>query len=157
MARRGKKTSKKCAPRPRDFTLDLKRLPREAVEGFERAKANWKAAEPAARARDELMERVAKREAYRAAIRDGLIPPPWQSSKKPKRTAKREPDYPRDAIRAIAEEALKKGRDEHRSWFYDRVRELCRQPRIKAPASDRTMGRIIGDLYPPPKRTASRK
>jgi len=77
------------------------------------------------------------------------------SKPKPKHKTNRESDYPREAIRAVAEEALaKNGPDKHRSWFYDRVRELCRQrqPRIKAPANDRTMGRIISDLYHRPKR-----
>jgi hypothetical protein len=75
------------------------------------------------------------------------------SSQQRSRT-KREPTYPHAAIRAIAEQAAKDGRDDHRSWFYDRVRGLCRaqRPPIEAPASDRTMGRIIGDLYQPPKR-----
>jgi hypothetical protein len=58
------------------------------VEGLEQAKANWEAAAPAAKARYELHERFAKREAYRLAVRDGLIPPPWwqsSSQKKPQR------------------------------------------------------------------------
>jgi hypothetical protein len=66
----------------------------------------------------------------------------------------REPIYSHEDIRAVAEQAAKDGRDAHRSWFFDRVRELCRQrrPRIPTPANDRTMGRIIGDLYQSPKR-----
>jgi len=62
-----------------------------------------------------------------------------------------EPQFDRPALRDIAEEARKAGPDKHRAWFYDRVRGLCREhrPPIKAPTSDRTMGRYIGDLYHP--------
>jgi hypothetical protein len=62
--------------------------------------------------------------------------------------------YPHGDIRAVAKEAAKDGCDKHRSWFYGRVRDMCRihRPRIRTPANDRTMGRIIGDLYHRPKR-----
>src|SRR6516165_4218872 len=58
-----------------------------------------------------LHEQFAKRMAYRVGVRDGLLPPPWMGAAKrpsrPNSKAEREPTYRRDAIKAVAEEALK--------------------------------------------------
>jgi hypothetical protein len=149
---------------PAYIPVELDRLPKETADVFRRFAADWEAAEPAAKAKaqaeKELHERFAKRMAHRAAVRDGLLPPPWMDvAKRPSKSKRKvRPGagaiYDRSAIRAVAEEARKVGQDAHRSWFYERVRELCRQhqPRIKTPANRRTMGRIVGDLYVPPKR-----
>jgi hypothetical protein len=81
-----------------------------------------------------------------------------QSRAKPKARVGAERDYDRDAIRRVAKGLPESGTDEHRSWFYDRVRNACdlNRPVITTPANDRTMSRIIGDLYFGPKASSSR-
>jgi hypothetical protein len=65
----------------------------------------------------------------------------------------REWDY--EGIRAVAKEVREEGIDQTRVWFYNRVREVCagKRPRIKTPdpENNRSMTRIIGDLYRAPK------
>jgi hypothetical protein len=61
----------------RYIPVDIDRLPKETADTLKRLHADLKAAEPAAKATRELHERFAKRAAYRAAVRDGLLPPPW--------------------------------------------------------------------------------
>jgi hypothetical protein len=80
-----------------------------------------------------------------------------QPKAKPKAKVGAERDYDRDAIRRVAKELPESGTDQHRSWFYDRVRDACKleRPVITTPANDRTMGRIIGDLYSGPKASSS--
>jgi len=67
--------------------------------------------------------------------------------------------YDHDAIQALALEQLKTGPDEHRSWFYERVREAGKdhQPRVRVPGNDRTLGRIVDALYDKAKKCAERK
>jgi hypothetical protein len=76
---------------------------------------------------------------------------------KPKAKVGAERDYDRDAIRWVAKELPESGTDKHRSWFYQRVRDECsnKRPVVKTPANDRTMGRIISDLYFGPKVSSS--
>ncbi len=52
-------------------------------------------------------------------------------------------------IVAVAEDAAKNGVDDRQAWFFGRVRDLCglRRPRIKVPTGNRTMARIIGQIY----------
>jgi hypothetical protein len=58
-------------------------------------------------------------------------------------------DYEYADIVAVAEDAAKVGVDYHQSWFFDRVREICgqRRPHIRVPQDNRTMARIIGQIY----------
>jgi hypothetical protein len=79
------------------------------------------------------------------SVKKKTRPPPKVAGKR--RGAER--TYPYEAIRRVAEE-LPRPLDKHRSWFFERVRNTCKAQGIKpVPANDRTMGRIIGDLYDP--------
>jgi hypothetical protein len=80
-----------------------------------------------------------------------------QPRAKPKARVGAERDYDYDDIRRVARELLGTGTDKHRSWFYERVRNACKlkRPVIRTPANDRTMSRIIGDLYSTPKASPS--
>jgi len=152
MARRSKQDNRKRRRRrhwfdeetsenlPPYIPVDLDRLPQETAERARKWAERLAAPAPPPR---------------RADIYRSFGPPALPKSKsKSKRKVRSgaEPTYDRDAIRAVAKEAG--GHDKHRAWFYERVRDLCRvhQPRIKAPGSDRTMGRYVGDLYRGPKR-----
>jgi hypothetical protein len=80
-----------------------------------------------------------------------------QPRAKPKARVGAERAYNRDDIRRVAKQLPESGTDQHRSWFYERVRGACEleRPVITTPANDRTMGRIIGDLYFGPKASSS--
>jgi len=73
--------------------------------------------------------------------------PPAPKPSKPKARPGAERTYDHDAIRTVAKDVLTTGGDDRRAWFYERVRNLCRERHIKTPDNDRSMGRIIGDLY----------
>jgi len=66
---------------------------------------------------------------------------------KAKRGAERKYSY--KAIQDLAREKLAAGAYEHRSWFYESVRQAGKdhRPRVTVPKSDRTLGRIIDDLF----------
>jgi hypothetical protein len=74
-----------------------------------------------------------------------------------KRARGAERTYDREAIRGVAKE-FPAAPGEPKSWWFDRVREECRhkRPVIKTPKNDRTMARIVGDLYAPPPAEARR-
>jgi hypothetical protein len=80
-----------------------------------------------------------------------------QPRAKPKARVGAERAYDYDAIWWVAKELPESGTDQHQSWFYDRVRDECKlkRPVIKTPTNDRTMSRIIGDLYFGPKVSSS--
>jgi len=61
----------------RYIPVDIDRLPKETADALKRLHADWKAAEPAAKATRELHERVGRKLDYVAKVRDGLLPPPW--------------------------------------------------------------------------------
>jgi hypothetical protein len=67
--------------------------------------------------------------------------------------------YDHDAIQDLARERLKTEPDKHRSWFYEGIRNAGRdcRPRVRVPESDRTLGRIVDDLYDEAKKCAERK
>jgi hypothetical protein len=54
--------------------------------------------------------------------------------------------YDHEAIRAVAKEVLKRGRDAKKAWFFEKVRDACRG-KMKAPENDTTMNRLVGDLW----------
>jgi hypothetical protein len=54
--------------------------------------------------------------------------------------------YDHEAIRAVAKEVLKRGRDAKKAWFFEKVRNACRG-KMKAPENDTTMNRLVGDLW----------
>jgi hypothetical protein len=122
MARRSGKSTRK-RPRRRHWLdaetsenlpactpVDLNLLPKETRDATERWLEWLKATEPAARAAreasKELHERFARRAAYRAAVRDGLLPPPYlkttKRKRKPSKPRGREPRIDRVAIAKIA-------------------------------------------------------
>ena len=175
MAKAGRQTTKTRARRPRRgelrFALD-ELHPKEQADARRRWLADekarvsiakqWLAGEKArvsaAKASAKELEQGRREIDRYLAIRDNQIRPLWMKPPKSKRKARQgvERDYPYDKIRTVALEALRTGTDERRICFYNRVREICRQhrPRIRTPANDRTMGRIIGDLYQNTKRPA---
>jgi len=59
------------------FVIDIAQLPKETADAFRKWEDWLKATEPAAKAAREAYERQSRRLAYYAAVRDGLLPPPW--------------------------------------------------------------------------------
>jgi hypothetical protein len=159
---------------------------KEAAERdfFERVREYRKQHPDQARATPEEVEYIKKQDQWlgdagraldrAAAIRDGLLAPPWyrpsdkpppKSPTKPKtatpaiaEAAKTEApkpklkrgaprDYEHNNIIAVAQEL--EGVDSSRNRFFDRVREACKtcRPVVITPKNNRTMDRIIGDLY----------
>jgi hypothetical protein len=68
----------------------------------------------------------------------------------------REREYAYEPIQEVARDAIKRGVDDLKSTFFDRVRHECgeRRPRIRTPDDDRTMGRIVGAIYDAAKARA---
>jgi len=62
------------------------------------------------------------------------------------------------AIISVAENLAGGRLDDRQSWFFDRVRDACdrQRPRVEVPSDNRTMGRIIGDVYKRAKNITSR-
>jgi hypothetical protein len=164
MARRGNKSTRKCRKRPRrgEALIPENRPDAPIPKNLPDAPTSENLPERAGPYElppltpEQLREQQDSRKARKAidryiAIRDNQIPPPWQSQPAARSKSKAGPgaerQYEHGRIRAVAKEVRKTGTDEHRSWFYDRVRETCRVRHIKAPKNNRTMGRIIGDLY----------
>ena len=54
--------------------------------------------------------------------------------------------YDHEAIRAVAKEVLKPGRDKIKAAFFERVRNAC-SGKTKTPENDTTMDRIVGNLW----------
>jgi hypothetical protein len=165
MAKAGRQTTKKRARQPRRqlrFALE-EVVSKDKAAALKRGLAHEKTTLAAAREKAEQLDADRREIARYIAIRDNQMRPPWMDTParraKSKRRQEAERDYPYNDIRGVAVEALKIGTDEHRAWFYARVREMCRQhrPRIRTPANDRTMGRIIGDLYQNAERPEQKK
>jgi hypothetical protein len=187
MAKAGKHLSKKTRIAEQDRRAAAKKTRNEAAtkeaaerDFFERVREYRKQHPDQTRATPEEVEYVKKQDQWlgdaaraldrAAAIRDGLLAPPWyRPSDKPptkpktatpaiakaaktealkpklKRGAPR--DYEHDNILAVAQEL--KGVDSSRNRFFNRVREACKtcRPVVITPKNNRTMDRIIGDLY----------
>jgi len=128
-------------------------------------RAEWDRVEAERERSRELHERFAKKMAYRAAVRDGLLPPSWVSEtygspvpSKPKRKGKRgKPiDYNIDGgITAAAEAVAERGVDDSQSDFIARVYAELADRRIKAPGVT-WMKKHIGSLHKRLKRDTRR-
>ena len=59
--------------------------------------------------------------------------------------------WPREKIRAVARDLLRRGRDDTKSMFFDRVYATCTLGRISAPEAKRanftTWDSLVGDIF----------